>query len=272
MQKTILITGATDGIGLATARALSAMGHHLLLHGRNADKLASAAQSIAATPDAGRVEAYIADLSSMREVEALAAAIGNDHPRLDVLINNAGVFHTPDRRTNEGFDVRFAVNTFAPYLLTQRLLPLLGQDGRVVNVSSAAQARVNPDALAGSTPIAEDFSAYAQSKLALTMWSHLEGQKHRAGGPLVVAVNPGSMLGSKMVREGFGVDGGDIGIGADILCRAALGSEFSDASGRYWDNDAECFADPHADAMDAARCAAVTEAISAAISTVDSRP
>ena len=100
------------------------------------------------------------------------------------------------------------------------------------------------------------------------MWSRLEGQKHSGGGPLVVAVNPGSMLGSKMVREGFGVDGGDIGIGADILCRAAVGSEFADASGRYWDNDAECFADPHADALDAARCEAVTEAISAAMSGV----
>jgi NAD(P)-dependent dehydrogenase (short-subunit alcohol dehydrogenase family) len=91
--------------------------------------------------------------------------------------------------------------------------------------------------------------AYAQSKLALTIWSR-ELAKQLPDGLVVVAVNPGSLLASKMVKEGFGVAGNDLSIGADILDRAALSDEFASASGKYFDNDAGRFAEPHADALD----------------------
>ena len=81
------------------------------------------------------------------------------------------------------------------------------------------------------------------------MWSRHLAQENP--GPAVIAVNPGSLLGSKMVKEGFGVDGGDIRIGAKILVRAALDEDFSSASGQYYDNDAGRFAPPHQDALDA---------------------
>ncbi len=110
----------------------------------------------------------------------------------------------------QGLDVRFVVNTFAPYLLTQRLLPLLGPPGRVVNLSSAAQASVNPDAMRGTVKLA-DMEAYAQSKLAITMWSRVMAET-LSDGPAIIAVNPGSLLGSKMVKEGFGVAGNDLRI------------------------------------------------------------
>ena len=93
-------------------------------------------------------------------------------------------------------------------------------------------------------------AAYAQSKLALTMWSRSMGLALKDDGPVIVAVNPGSMLGSKMVKEAFGVAGGDIRIGAEILSRAALSDEFAAASGQYFDNDSGRFAPPHADALD----------------------
>ena len=149
----------------------------------------------------------------------------------------------------DGLDVRFAVNTIAPYLLMQRLLPLLGASGRVINLSSAAQSPVNPEALAGRAKLS-DGAAYAQSKLALTMWSRSLALSLEDDGPAVIAVNPGSMLGSKMVKEAFGVTGGDIRIGAEILTRAALEDEFAAASGRYFDNDSGRFASPHSDALD----------------------
>ena len=106
--------------------------------------------------------------------------------------------------------------------------------------------------------------AYAQSKLALTIWSAAFAAAH-PDGPLSVAVNPGSLLATNMVREGFGVAGNDIAIGADILVRAALSSEFADASGRYYDNDSGRFAPPHRDTADPAKAAAVVAAIEAAI-------
>ena len=236
MQKTILVTGATDGIGLETARMLVSLGHHVLLHGRNPAKLEKVERTLSALPDGGRVESYVADLSRMADVEALAKAVAEKHAKLDVLINNAGVYSAPDPITQDGLDVRFAVNTIAPYLLTQRLLPLLGASGRVINLSSAAQSPVDPEALAGRVRLS-DGAAYAQSKLALTMWSRSMALSLKDDGPAIIAVNPGSMLGSKMVKQAYGVAGGDLRIGAEILCRAALSDEFAAASGQYFDND-----------------------------------
>ena len=253
MAKTILITGSTDGIGLETAKMLVSQGHKVLLHGRNLTKLENAEKSLSALPGEGRVESYGADLSRMANVESLAQAVAENHATLDVLINNAGVYKTSDTITLDGLDVRFAVNALAPYLLTQRLLPLLGPSGRVVNLSSAAQSSVNPKALVGQISLS-DGAAYAQSKLALTMWSRNLALSLKSNGPTVIAVNPGSMLGSKMVKEAFGVAGGDIRIGAEILCRAALSDEFAAASGQYFDNDQGRFVSPHPDALDSEKC------------------
>lgn len=262
MQKTILITGATDGIGLEAAKVLAASGHHLLLHGRNPAKLNKAVEAVQGE---GRVEQFVADLSRMTEVESLADAVTNEHDSLDVLINNAGVFRAVNPVTQDGLDVRFAVNTIAPFLLTRRLLPLLGASSRVVNLSSAAQAPVNLRALAGEVQLSDN-AAYAQSKLALTMWSRALALSLGKDGPSVVAVNPGSMLGTKMVKEAYGVAGGDVGIGADILYRAALSDEFASGSGKYFDNDAGRFAPPHPDALDARKSADVVRAIEAILS------
>lgn len=118
----------------------------------------------------------------------------------------------------------FAVNTLAPWQLTQLLLPLLDRSARVVNVSSAAQAPVDLRALRGQQPL-KDMEAYAQSNLALTQWSLQLTRTLGDEGPAIIAVNPGSLLASKMVNEGFGVAGSDLGIGAGILVRAELSDE-----------------------------------------------
>ncbi len=265
MTKTILLTGATDGIGLETAKMLVSQGHKLLLHGRNPEKLEKTTDELAALPGAGQVESYLADLSRLDEVANLAKAVAEKHAQIDVLINNAGIFKTAEPLTADGLDVRFAVNTLAPYLLTRRLLKLLGPSGRVINLSSAAQAPVDPEALAGRVTLADDMTAYAQSKLALTIWSRTLGLELGADGPAIIAINPGSLLASKMVKEGFGVAGRDLRIGADILCRAALAEEFATASGQYFDNDSGQFAQPHPEALDAQKSAVVVRAIEAVL-------
>ncbi|KAA8490947.1 Retinol dehydrogenase 13 [Porphyridium purpureum] len=264
MSKTILVTGASDGIGLATARALADRGHLVLLHGRNAEKIERVAEAMSLA--GGRVEKYVADLSRQKDVESLADAVCARHSSLDVLINNAGVFKTGGPTvTPDGRDIRFVVNTVSPYLLTKRLLPIMEgvQDARVVNVSSIAAAPVDLDALSGKVRIQDDYQAYAQSKLAMNMWTyHMATQEQK--GVVLVAVNPGSLLATKMVKEGFGINGNDVGIGADILVRAALSDEFAphaQRSGRFFDNDAGCFARGHPHNDDSARCAAVMREI-----------
>lgn len=234
MTKTILITGSTDGIGLLTAKTLAGMGHTVILHGRSADKLASAAQELG-----GDVATYQADLSSLEETAKLAEAVAGNHDRIDVLINNAGVYKTPNPILPNGQDVRFVVNTLAPHVLTKALLPIIPSDGRIINLSSAAQAPVDLAALAGDKHM-DDMGAYAQSKRGIALWSAQMAATH-PDGPIFIAVNPGSLLASKMVKEGFGVAGHDLQIGADILCQLSLDHDYAEASGRYWDNDAGGF-------------------------------
>ena len=261
MTKKILITGATDGIGLETAKRLHAEGHTLLLHGRSPEKLAAAEWQLTDGSGAGLIYTYTADLSRLAEVRQLAEALTQDHDQLDVVINNAGVLRAPDTVTRDGLDVRFAVNTVSPYLLTQSLLPLLAPAARVVNVSSAAQSPVELDALRGKQRFMDDMAAYAQSKLALTMWTKAMADAGNTGDRVFVAVNPGSLLGSKMVKEGFGITGKSLSIGADVLARAAVSEEFANASGRYFDNDEGRFGEPHADALDAQKRQAVVAVI-----------
>lgn len=261
MHKTILITGSTDGIGLETAKALLAKGHRVLIHGRSAGKIDAAKAALSAQFGEDKVQAWAADLSELAEVRSLAERLLASGVRLDVLINNAGVYKVAQTQASNGTDVRFVVNTIAPWLLTRLLLPALASDARVINLSSAAQASVNMAALRGAEQISEDFSAYAQSKLALTMWSMEPARLGLSGEQSMVAVNPGSLLASKMVREGFGTPGRDIGIGVRVLSQLALEAG-AVRSGRYFDNDAGQYADPHIDALNEVKRELVCVAVS----------
>jgi NAD(P)-dependent dehydrogenase (short-subunit alcohol dehydrogenase family) len=242
MSKTILLTGASDGIGLETAKRLISEGHKLLVHGRSAQKL-----------DAfdGAADRFVCDLSDLSAVAAFGDEVAAKYAQIDVLINNAGVFKVANSRLADGQDVRFVVNTLAPYILTRKLLPVIPASGRVINLSSAAQAPVSEQALRGAGPTLSDGQAYAMSKLAITMWSMALAEELGDAGPAVIPVNPGSLLASKMVKEAFGIHGSDLFIGADILCRLSLDAEFAEASGQYYDNDIGAFGPPHGDALNA---------------------
>lgn len=256
MKQTILITGSTDGIGYETAKLLVGQGHHVLLHGRSQTKLekVSAELSALTNESSAQVESYQADLSNFDEVKKLASAILKNHTSLDVLVNNAGILKTSSPITSSGLDVRFVVNTLSPYLLTRLLLPIMNNHGRVVNLSSAAQAPINLEALSGNVKLHDHMAAYAQSKLAITIWTQSLAHELKNNGPSIIAVNPGSLLASKMVKEGFGLPGNDLAIGANILIEAALSDRFSNVSGQYFDNDIAQFSMAHPDAQNVKTC------------------
>ncbi len=247
MKKTILITGSTDGIGNLAARMLAEEGHTVLLHGRNEAKLLRVMEEIKQASTNEALKGYVADFSNLEAVQQMAHKITQEVSAIDVLINNAGVFKSATPQVMDGLDIRFVVNYLAPYLLTNTLLPALekGDKPRVINVSSAAQAPVSLKALAGETTLAAQ-EAYAQSKLAITMWTFYMAQQHP--GMMSIAVNPGSLLNTNMVREAFGRHWSPASKGGEILRDLAILDVYRDKSGQYFDNDRGGWGEAHADA------------------------
>ncbi len=254
-MKTILITGATDGLGLATAKMLCEQGQRVIIHGRSDQKIEKTCRAIFSETGMAVAGAYKADLSDLEQVRELAERVKSEHHHLDVLINNAGVYTMADPIASNGLDARLVVNMIAPYLLTRELMPLLGAGSRVVNLSSAAQAPISPSRLSvkGALP---DGLAYAQSKLGVTMWTNALAAEYaaQADSPIFVSINPKSFLATPMVQSAYGVSGTDVRQGAEILTRAALSDDFAQANGRYYDNDRARFASPHPDGLNLPLC------------------
>lgn len=258
MKKTILITGSTDGIGKLAATKLAKDGHQVYLHGRNAEKLQKVLSEVKAESSNERVEGFTADFSDLDAVRKMAEQVKQELPKLDVLINNAGVFESPVSQTEGGLDIRFAVNYLAPYLLTTNLLPFIkkGKGSRVLNVSSAAQSPVSLQALRGKERLSAR-AAYAQSKLAMAMWNtHLAKTEPEIN---AIVVNPGSLLNTKMVEEAFGYHQSPADKGGDILYELAVSEQYLEASGKYFDNDKGDFGSLHKDGTDEEAIAALME-------------
>ena len=258
MKKVILLTGATDGLGRLAAGMLAQHGHDLILHGRDQARLDALVLSLSEGRGHQQITGVVGDLSRLVDVKHMAERLRQDFARIDVIINNAGVLKAPNYQTEDDLELRFAVNTIAPFLLTHLLLPIMPAGGRVVNLSSAAQRPVDLARLARYS-VMDDMDAYAMSKLAITCWTNSLAK--RLPNLVFVSVNPASLLATKMVKDGFGIDGHDPEPGGDIITKAAIDDEFATATGQYFDNDSGCFADPHIDALDDAICGAITSSI-----------
>ena len=172
MHKTILITGSTDGIGKLTAIQLAKDGNTVFVHGRNKTKLELVIAEIKAQSNNQSIKGFVADFSDLDAVRKMAEQIKNEVPKIDILINNAGIFKTSSLLNKNGLDIRMVVNYLAPYLLTNKILPNIKNSDtpRIINLSSAAQSPVSEMVLIGKEQQSQN-ATYAQSKLALTMWS-----------------------------------------------------------------------------------------------------
>ena len=197
-RQVCVVTGATSGIGLETARGLALQGAHVVLTARSAERGAAALVAIqASVPDAS-LEVVMLDLADLSTVRFAGRQIRETHPEIAVLVNNAGVFETARRETIDGFEVTFGVNHLGPYLLTRLLLPSLlhGAASRVVNVSSEAHRGSTGlefgDLQWNNRPFS-GFRAYADSKLANLLFTRSLSKRFDPERLVVHAVHPGAV-------------------------------------------------------------------------------
>jgi len=236
MNKTILITGSTDGIGKLIALKLAKEGHTIYVHGRNDAKLQTVISEMKEASNNNNIKGFVADFSDLEAVSKMAKQMNAEVPKIDVLINNAGIFKSKISQNKNGLDIRMVVNYLAPYVLTNAILPILknSEAPRIINLSSAAQSPVSEAVLTGKEQQSEN-ATYAQSKLALTMWSFNLAKKEPT--ITVIAVNPGSLLNTKMVKEAYGEHWSPAEKGVNILYDLALSETYKNDSGKYFDND-----------------------------------
>ncbi len=210
-NKTAIVTGATSGIGLHTALAFARRGAFVIGVGRAPERCKQARQMIEASVPHADVLYLIADLSLQSQVRRLAHSIYEEtHARgsnaLDILVNNAGVFSESYVKTPEGIELTMAVNHFAPFLLTQELLPLLAAApfGRVITISSASHERTCIDLKRLNTPIIyQGLSAYKVTKLANVLFTREFNRRMRKSTVRAFAVDPGLVnteIGAKRSR------------------------------------------------------------------------
>jgi NAD(P)-dependent dehydrogenase (short-subunit alcohol dehydrogenase family) len=254
--KRIVITGATNGIGLAGARELARAGAELTIVARDESRGRAAADLVHASATNGtHVDVLLADLASQASVRNLAADLLRRYPRIDVLVNNAGAIYATRQLSPDGIELTWAVNHLAPFLLTSTLLPVLHQSrpARVVNVASAGQAPVNFDDVM-LQPRYEMTIAYSQSKLALISFTFELAERLRDRGETEVtatALHPATLMPTKLVLQTLGrtIDALEQGVAATL--RLVIDPDLDGVSGVYFDGIEEAAADPQAYEKDA---------------------
>jgi NAD(P)-dependent dehydrogenase (short-subunit alcohol dehydrogenase family) len=200
----VLVTGSTDGLGREIALRLGADGAHVVVHGRDPERGRAVVEQIERA-GVGSARFHAADFARMADVHALANAILRDYDRLDLLVNNAGIWlRTANERllSADGYELTFAVNYLSGFLLTHRLLPLIAASApaRIVNVASGAQAAIDFD----DVMLTDDYDggrAYAQSKLAQILFTFDLAAELENTGVTVNALHPATLMDTTMVRS-----------------------------------------------------------------------
>ncbi len=245
--KTVLVTGASSGIGLATAVGLAKQGDQLLLVGRTPARCAEAMAAVRAAGDR-RADVLEADFSSLAGIRALADQVRSRVGRLDVLVNNAGTLARRRTLTADGYETMFAVNHLAYFLLTGLLLPVLraAERARIVTVASEAH-RSGPLDL-DDLQSERDYGTmrvYSRSKTANILWTQELARRLDGSGITANSLHPG-VIRTRLARDmgvGLGLAMGLAGLfmrppekGAETSIHLATSPDVAGVSGRYFDN------------------------------------
>jgi len=247
--KVALVTGSTDGVGRMVAVRLGQDGARIFVHGRDAKRGREVVAEIEA--GGGRAEFVAADLADLAETRRLAEAVQRSAPRLDLLVNNAGVGAgrpgAPRQVNAAGCELRFAVNYLSGFALTMRLSLLVkaSAPARIVNVASAGQQAIDFD----DVMLTRGYSgarAYMQSKLAQVLFTFDLADRLRGSGVTVNCLHPATYMATTMVRESGVTPWTSVEEGARAILNLATSPEFEGASGLYFDGLKESRADPQA--------------------------
>jgi NAD(P)-dependent dehydrogenase (short-subunit alcohol dehydrogenase family) len=255
-RRVVLVTGSTDGIGRATARALAAAGMHVIVHGRTKPRVDAALAALREQLPGAELDGVSFDLGTVAGVRRGAEQILARAPALHVLINNAGIFAGERVVTEDGIELTFAVNHIGPFLLTELLAPRLedsaaSQPSRVINMASVAhtRGRIHLDDLTLANGWT-GYAAYAMSKLANVMHAISLAERHAPERLVAYSLHPG-VISTKLLRQGFGpIAGAAPEAGAKTSVRLASEDAPSAPSGSYFSDGAQ--SQPAATARDAA--------------------
>ncbi|MDE0066494.1 MAG: SDR family NAD(P)-dependent oxidoreductase [Acidimicrobiaceae bacterium] len=284
-DRVAVVTGATTGLGLETARALAAGGAEVVLCGRTTEKCEAAAEGLSESVSDARLSTAVFDLADLPTVRAGAAHILAQHPVIHMLVNNAGVMFTPEGRTAQGFETQFGTNHLGHFVLTNHLLDALraGAPARVVNLSSAGHhsGQIRWDDLHFEAEPYDKFEAYGQSKTANILFSVELDRRLAGAGVRANAVHPGMIMtdlarhmtaddltelrrrAAARAASGAGPGLGDfksVQQGAATSVWAAVSAEMADVGGAYCeDATVSVAADYATDADYAARLWSVSE-------------
>ena len=233
-EQVILITGATDGLGRAIAHELAAKGATLLLHGRSEERGRQTVAELQAKHPGARLFFYRADLARLSEVRELAERVKAAHRKIDVLVNNAGVYPAERQLSAEGNELGLQVNYLSHVLLTRQLLPLLkaAAPARIVNVASAGQAPLD----FGDVKLERSYSggaSYQRSKLAQIMFTFDLADELRGDGITVNALHPATYMPTKMVVGRFPPTN-SVEEGVAATMRLIASPELEGVSGKYF--------------------------------------
>ncbi|MGR8948229.1 MAG: SDR family NAD(P)-dependent oxidoreductase [Gammaproteobacteria bacterium] len=245
-MSTMVITGATAGIGFETARQLLDDANHLIVHARNERKAARLVESLSKVNRDAAVTPVWGDLSDMQAVSNLADQINSLDLTIDCVINNAGIYSSDYRLTADGLELTMAVNYFAPYLLTRRIIGAPGSSkrSRIVNVSSmthsGARLDLNDLAMANSWSA---YDAYANSKFANILFSNALAARNPREKLVSNALHPGVVT-TKLLREAFSMSGISTQDGARTSVYLATHPDIEFVSGKYFDDCKQTPADP----------------------------
>ena len=248
-MRTAFVTGATDGVGRLVAKQLAAKGFRMLVHGRSRERGESLVREIEAA--GGKATFLQADLASLAEVRKLAAAVKAETPKLELLINNAGIGSTGDKPgrqvSADGHELRFAVNYLSGFLLTHLLLPLLkaAAPSRIVNVASAGQKALDFDDIM-LTKAYNGTDAYRHSKLAQVLFTVDLANELKGSGVIANTLHPSTYMNTTMVRQSGTTPISTVETGADAIMQLAVSPALEGRSGLYFNVLRETKADPQA--------------------------